>query len=177
MAYKELFEAEKSLALFSGWSDPDPETFVMWFNAPLEIALDVEGVVEANFTLHGECRLDLQDQNVGLELQFQLPGRRQRFSLARLDWRSIRGGHTNPRRPGKALSGRRAPATHYHDFWLNYEADKGRMAKGDLPFAREIIEVLQSFEDMRAQAGIFFNINNIELVKRPPWAYDLFHHG
>jgi hypothetical protein len=100
MAFKELFEAQKSLAVFPGWSTPDPETSVMWFNAPLE----VDGVIEANFTLHGESRMDLQDQNIGLEIQFQLPGRRQRFSLARLDWRSIKGGHTNPRRPGKALS-------------------------------------------------------------------------
>jgi hypothetical protein len=145
----------------------------MWFNAPLE----VDGVIEANFTLHGESRMDLQDQNIGLEIQFQLPGRRQRFSLARLDWRSIKGGHTNPRRPGKALSGRRVSETHYHDFWLNYEADKGRMAKGDLPFARDIIDKLQTFEELRSQAGVFFNINNIELVNRPPWAYDLFHNG
>ena len=172
MALPELFGTQKALIAFPGWSAPALESGVSWFNAPLE----VEGVVLAGFTLHGECCRDLPDQNVGLELQLQLPEHRHKFSLARLDWLSIKGGHSNLRRHGHPLSGHRCRPTHYHDFDLNYDATKGRMLMGDLPFARDLSEDIQSFEEMRQMAGNLLRINNIDIVGRPKWEYDLFRH-
>jgi hypothetical protein len=81
MAFRELFEAQKTLVSFPGWSEPEGEARVSWFDAPL----DVGGVIEAGFILHGECRRDLPDQNVGFDLQVRLPGQKRKLSLARLD--------------------------------------------------------------------------------------------
>jgi hypothetical protein len=53
--------------------------------------------------------------------------------------------------------------------------DEGRMRLGDLPFAEEIDEQLQSFEDARSYAGKVFKINNIDVVPRPGWVYDMFY--
>ena len=171
MSLRQLFETDKAMVSFAGWSEPDPESSVVWFNSPLS----VDGVIETNLFLHGEARADLPDQNVGLEVQFQIPGHRRRFSLARLDWLSIRGGHSNPIRTGRLLSGKRVPATHFHNFELNFNEEKGRMLKGDLPFAEEIPEQLQTFENALQTAGKLLKINKIELVKRPDWRYDLFY--
>lgn len=172
MAYRELFEAQKALVSVPAWSEPQGETRVSWFDAPL----DIGGVVEAGFILHSECRLDLPDQNVGFDLQIRLAGQKRKISIARLDWLSIKGGHSNPRRTGWPFSGIRAPATHYHDFEINYDETNLRMLGGDLPFARAITEQLQTFEQARDSAGFLFRINNIGIVQPPKWEYDMFRY-
>jgi hypothetical protein len=168
MAYDALFNAPKSLAQSPVWIRSHPEKTGLWFDVPIEIG----EVVEANFTLHGECRLDLQDQNVGLELVHRSAGGYRRRSLARLDWRSIKGGHTNKKRSGWPYPIPRAPATHHHPFELNW-IEGTTMRPGDLPVADGIDGELQTFESMRAMAGFLFRISNIDLVPRPPWVYTL----
>jgi len=168
MAYDALFNAPKSLAQAPVWTRSDPEKAVLWFDVPIEI----DGLVVANFTLHGECRLDLQDQNVGLELIHRSAGGYRRRALGRLDWLSIKGGHTNKKRRGWPYPCPRTPPTHYHSFDLNWLGDTN-MRPGDLPVADGIDGELQTFESMRAMAGFLFRISNIELVPRPPWVYTL----
>jgi hypothetical protein len=115
------------------------------------------------------------DRHVSLELAIQGLNGTRRIRLSRIDWRSLRRGHSNPR--GKCLGawdGKRVPETHYHSFEMNWVEAERRMKKGKLPCAKPIDEPLQSFEQLRAFAGISFNINNISIVPPPPWEYDLF---
>lgn len=168
-----MFQAEKAIATFPGWSQPEMETGFMWFMAPLEIG----GVVEADFVLFGGCNANLPDRNVLFELRVGAPGNNRRIPLARLEWRSVQGGHLNRRRRGNKWSGKRVSATHYHSFEANWSATHQRMRGKNLPQAVEIEEEPQSFESLRVEVGNLFRINNIEIVSRPPWEYNLFHNG
>lgn len=159
----------KAISVFPGWSNPEPETDYSWFDAPLEIG----GVTEPGFVLHGGCYIGQPERHVTLELRIsKTPGRRMR-PLERIDWRSLSGGHTNPTRRGAPMSGRRVSDTHLHAFDLNFLSSEGRMRAYDLPYATEIEEDLDSFESLRRFAGIRFRINNITLVSPPPWEYKL----
>ena len=172
MPYPTLFEADKAVAQFSGWSEPEPETGYLWFNAPLEIG----GVIEAGLVLHAGCYRRMPDRHVTFEMAARSPGGK-RVPLARIEWRSLTGGHTNARRSGSPVSGRRVSDTHHHAFTLNWLETERRMRKGNLPQAMEIDQEIQSFESLRETTGNLWRINNIAVVKRPPWAYDLFDNG
>ncbi len=172
MPFPALFSAAKAVVQFQGWSEPEPETGYIWFNAPLEIG----GVVETGLVLHGGCFRRIPDRNVTFELATISPGGR-RVPLARADWRSLRGGHTNDRRPGSPVSGTRVSDCHHHAFELNWIAADGRMRRGNLPQAEELDKGIQSFESLRDWTGNRWNINNISVVLRPPWEYDLFADG
>lgn len=161
----------KSIAVFPGWSEPEPGSGYTWFNAPLEIG----GVVEPGLVLHGGALSKIPDQHISLELRLsKTPGRRIR-PLERIDWRSISGGHSNPRRKDApaGLSGRRTTNTHLHAFDMNWSADLGRMRHEDLPYADDIAEEIATFEDLLRFAGKRFKINNMNLVLTPPWEYTL----
>ena len=159
----------KSISVFPGWSEPEPQTGYSWFDAPLEIG----GVTEPGFMLHGGCYIGQPDCHVTLELRLsKTPGRKMR-PLERIDWRSLNGGHSNPYRRGVAVSGQRVSATHLHAFDLNFLPLEGRMRHADLPYAVEIEEDLDSFESLRRYAGIRFKINNITVVSTPSWEYKL----
>ena len=165
MSFDALVNQPKLLVNFPGWQRSGHEMNSLWFDAPLEIG----GIVEPSFTLHGEARLDMPDRNVGLELVYRYPNSSRRFALVRLDWLSWKGGHTNPRRRNWPLRGKRVGATHAHPFELNFLPHKRAMRPGDLPIAVEIDGELQTFEQARAFAGFLLGISNIELVSRPPW--------
>lgn len=161
----------KSIAAFSGWSTPEADTDYSWFNAPLEI----DGVVEPGLVLHGGCYADQPDRHVSLELRItRLPGRRQR-PLERIDWRSLNGGHTNQRRSNcpKGFAGKRVSNSHVHAFEMNWDPEAERMKDDDLPYADDIAEELESFEQLLRYAAKRFRINNINLVLTPPWAHTL----
>lgn len=165
----DIFEAEKAISAFPGWSKPEEETTYLWFDAPLEI----EGVTEHGLFLHGGCYERYPDCNVSLEIRIaKTPGKRC-TPLARVDWRSLEGGHTNIRVDGHALSGRRLPETHHHTFNLNWRPEQSRMRRGNLRMAEPIDEDLQSFESVLGYAGKCFRINNIMVVSRPSWQYTL----
>jgi hypothetical protein len=168
-----LFHADKALATFPGWSQPEAETGFMWFMAPLEIG----GVVETDFVLFGGCCANLPDKNVLFELRVGAPGNNRRIPLARIDWRSVQGGHSNRRRKGKEWSGKRVGATHYHAFESNWSVIHQRMRGKNLPQAVGLEEEPQSFESLRKVVGNLFKINNIGIVSRPPWEYNLFDNG
>jgi hypothetical protein len=51
------------------------------------------------------------------------------------------------------------------------------MRNGNLPQAVELDEEPQSFESLREVVGNLFRINNIDVVSRPPWEYNLFTNG
>jgi hypothetical protein len=169
MPFADFSTATKEIARFPGWQRAGFEKTGLWFDADLEI----EGVVQQGLTLHGEARLDLPDQNVGFELVFKSPTTRRRVPLARVDWLSIKGGHTNKRRGGWPMPGKRLGPTHFHSFDLNWNASQGRMRPGDLPVAAEISGQLQTFESALAMAGFLLRISNIDLVTLPPWEYRL----
>ena len=113
---EQIFLTQKEVGPFLGWSDPEPETGYIWFNAPLEIG----GVTQAGLVLHGGCYADEPEQRVNFELAFLKRAGRSRVVVARLDWRSRRG-HSNRRRPQSEWSGKKVSRTHYHDFYLNYD--------------------------------------------------------
>lgn len=169
MSFERLATEQKQLASAPIWQRAGFEKTGLWFDAPLEIG----GVTEAFFVLHGEARVDLPDQHVGLELVYNIPNARRRVPIARMDWKSIKGGHSNKRRAGWPMKGKRVPPTHFHPFDLNFIAATGRMRPGDLPVAVEISGELQSFESALAMAGFLLRISNIDLVPRPPWEYRL----
>lgn len=170
---KEIFQAEKEIGFFPGWSNPEDETDYLWFDAPLEIG----GVAETGLVLHGGCFAHRPDVHVSLELRISSQPGRRCVPLERLDWRSLEGGHSNRRRRCNRLAGRRVSDTHLHDFDLNWLEDQGRMQAGGLVCARDLEENLESFEDVRQFAGNRLNINNIDVVTRPPWVYDFFAGG
>ncbi len=172
MGLPDLVAARKEIALFPGWSDPEPETGAMWFIASLAIG----GVVQEAFALHGVCLKYAPEKNVAFELKALGPKRRK-IPLARYEWRSLRGGHTNARRSGSPVSGQRVSATHYHSFDLNWLEAEGRMRAGNLPQAMSIEQEPQSFESLRDEVGNLFRINNISVVLPPPWEYEMFGHG
>ena len=87
------------------------------------------------------------------------------------------GGHSNKRRRCNDLAGRRVSETHLHDFYLNWLDDERRMQGGGLACARELDHALMSFQEVRDFVGNRFNINNIGIVREPPWVYDLFSGG
>jgi hypothetical protein len=173
MPLETLFKAEKAVAAFSGWSPPEPETDFMWFHAPLEI----NGVVEADFVLFGGCNFRLRDKNVIFELRVGAPGQKRKVPLARVEWRSVKGGHSNRRRGGNAWAGKRVSDTHYHSFEANWVERERRMRVGNLPQAEELPEEPQSFESLRSTVGNLFRIKNIDVVSVPPWEYGLFIDG
>jgi hypothetical protein len=165
MSFDTIVSQNKVLPSFPDWRSG--ENGALWFNAPLEIG----GIVEPGIVLHGEARVDLPNQNVGLEILYQIPQTKKRFALIRLDWKCLSGGHRNKKRKGWPYAGKRVGETHLHPFELNWMPEKKKMRRGDLPVAIEIEGELQSFESFRASAGFFLGISNIELVKRPPWDY------
>ena len=164
-----LFAARKERDQFSGWSDPEAETGAMWFLAPLAIG----GVTQEAFALHGLALKYAPNQNVCFELKALGP-RNKKVPLARYEWRSLRGGHTNSRRPGSPVSGERVNATHYHSFDLNFLHATARMRSGNLPQAENDEPEPQSFESLTKRVGKLFRINNINIVLPPPWEYGMF---
>ena len=173
MSFKALASAMKAIAQFPGWSEPEPETGYCWFNAPLMIG----GVVEQGFVLHGGFIKQVPDANVSFELRASKPGAKRTVPIARIDWRAVRGGHTNPRRPGSPVSGERVSNSHHHSFTLNWVKAEDRMRNGNLPMAEDIDQGIQTFESLRSLTGNLFRINNIDLVQPPKWEYDLFANG
>lgn len=173
MPLEAFYNSPKAIARFPGWSRPEPETGYMWFDAPLEIG----GVVEAGLVLRGGAMAQLRDQNVTFELAVTKPGILKRIPLARVEWRSIRGGHSNKRRGKSEWRGKRVGATHLHAFELNWLPEQRRMRGTNLPIARPIEEDLQSFESLRSYIGNLFRISNIGIVSVPAWEYGLFDHG
>lgn len=170
---KDIFEAEKTIGFFPGWSEPEAETDYIWFDAPIEI----HGVTETGLVLHGGCLSKRPDVHVSFELRLsKSPGRRC-LPIERVDWRALDGGHSNPRRPKSEWSGKRVSETHLHDFWLNWSEAEARMRLGGLQIAREIEEDVESIEKLILFVGKRLKINNINVVDRPPWVYDLFSRG
>ncbi len=169
MGLPELVAARKEIDQFPGWSDPEPETGAMWFIAPLAIG----GVTQEAFALHGLALKYAPDRNVCFELKALGP-RNRKVPLARYEWRSLRGGHTNSRRSGSPVSGQRVSATHYHSFELNFLEAQGRMRLGNLPQAESITQEPQTFESLRVDVGNLFRINNMSIVLPPPWEYGMF---
>lgn len=173
MPFPKLAAALKAIAQFPGWSEPEPETGYCWFNAPLMIA----GVIEHGFVLHGGFIKHVPDANVSFELRALKPGAKRTVAIARIDWRAVRGGHTNPKRPGSPVSGIRVSDSHHHSFTLNWLEHETRLRSGNLPMAEDIDQQIQTFESLRATVGILFRINNIDIVQPPKWEYDLFSNG
>ena len=168
-----LAAAYKAIAQFPGWSEPEPETGYCWFHAPLMIA----GVVEQGFVLHGGYLKHVPEANVSFELLVSKPGGKRKMAMARVDWRAVRGGHTNPKRKGSPVSGLRVSNSHHHSFELNWLTIEERLRSGNLPMAEDIDQGIQSFELLRELVGNLFRINNIGVVTPPKWEYDLFGNG
>jgi hypothetical protein len=168
--YSTFVAAEKAVSFFPGWSKPEPETDYMWFDAALEIG----GVTEAGFVLHGGCYQHQPNRHVTMELRVRRLAGRRSVPLCRLCWRSLLGGHTNQRGRGPpGVAGRRTSDTHYHSFDLNWLAADNRMRGGNLPLAMEVGIGLESFEQMREFVGNAFRISNISVVSPPDWQYTL----
>lgn len=170
---REIYLAEKTIGRFPGWSSPEGETGYLWFDAPIEIG----GVAETGLVLHGGCYERHPERNVTLELRISKAPGRNVTPVERLDWRSLQGGHSNPRKPRSEWSGVRVGDTHLHEFSLNWSEAIKNVRGGRLATAREISEDLQTFEMVRDYFGKSANIINMQLVERPPWVYDLFYGG
>ena len=164
-----IVEAWKAISVFPGWSKPEDETGYVWFDAPLEIG----GVTERGLVLHGGCYADKPNCNVTMELRFGREAGRRCMPLMRLDWRSIQGGHRNPRKGRSEWRGKRVGDTHMHDFDLNWIPEVERLRGGAVRLAKDVEEELETFEDVRAFVGNAFRISNIGVVTAPPWMYDL----
>lgn len=170
MSLRRVFEADKAIAAPVKWTDPDREDGHVRFLAILEI----EGLADATYQLSGGAYVNIPEEHVTFELAVVGDRGLRRTRLARIDWRSITGGHTNKRNCPGRWAGRRSPNTHFHDFELNWVESEQRMRKGKLPCARPLDAEPQGFEALRKQTGLLFRINNMQIVPHPPWMYDLF---
>lgn len=170
MVLRPLAEAEKTVDHFPGWSRPDEEDGYSHFLAPLAI----DGVTEAGLFLQGGAFPSVPDRHVTFEIVVYTAGGTRRTKLMRVDWRSLTGGHTNRSRYGcPPECPRRVTDTHFHSFDTNWIDAEARMRGRKLPCAEEIVEELQSFEDLRKFVGKHFRINNIDIVPPPEWEYKL----
>jgi hypothetical protein len=165
-----LVSSEKSIPVPVRWSDPDRDEGG-WIR--FQVPLDIDGITETILVLEGGTYSQHPDRNVCFELCLLGLGRNRRIPLIRVEWRSIRGGHTNQRRSRCSCKVRRVPETHIHPFEDNWLPDQKIMKRGDLPCAEPIKEDLQSFESLRDYVGTRFRINNISIVPRPLWQYTL----
>jgi hypothetical protein len=168
MPLPDLFNAEKQIAFFPGWSPPEPETGYCRFAA----ALELNGVVEADFMLQGGTYKYHPDQHVTLELRIGKPGLKRKVPLARIDWRSLTGGHSNKRGPKVPFAGMRVGNCHVHGFEINWVDIEQRM-RTDLSQAEPLPSEIQSFESLIEYAGKLFRISNIGVVEPPDWEYRL----
>jgi len=171
MPLPRLVQSWKTIANAAEWTKPDPDDGYVRYSVPL----DIEGITEAGLTLSGGAYARCPDRHVTFEMAVAGVNGPRRTRLARVDWRSLKGGHSNPRGkcPGP-WDGMRVPETHYHSFELNWVESERRMKKGRLPCAMPISESPQTFEALRAFVGLHFRINNIGIVFPPGWEYDLF---
>jgi hypothetical protein len=168
-----LAKAAKDISYFPGWSKPEVDTSYTWFDAPLEI----DGVTETGLVLHGGCFANRPDCHVTFELRVSRASTGNKcFPLSRVDWRALTG-HSNPRFRGHRLSGARLGDTHIHAFELNWDSVQHRMLRPGLRFAQDIGPPPNDFEELLQFAGNSLRINNIGVVSRPPWVYDLFQIG
>jgi hypothetical protein len=169
VTFVDIANAEKRIERFAGWVSQNPATSSLFFSAPLSIA----GVIERGLILQGVCFRRRPDRAVTFEVYATNPPRPKKVPLMRLCWRSSRRGHSNFRRPpGHDLPSRTDP-THIHPFGLNWDTGGERMLKANLPLADNVPCLLETFEEARAYAGEAFKINNIDIVERPEWVYEL----
>lgn len=168
MHLRQLVETWKSLSGPVSWTTPDPRDRYMRFYTTLEI----DGIVDAGLVLKGGTYADTPDRHVTFEMAIVDPVRGRDLRLTRMDWRDLKGGHSNKRKLCRGTL-RRAPETHFHDFEMNYIESEGKMKRGKLPCARAVSEDIQTFEQLRSFVGTHFRINNINIVPPPNWEYTL----
>ena len=159
----------KRIPYLPDWTPPDGDTEYTWLEVPLEI----NGVVEVGLVLHVGCWRYRPNCNVSFEIRVSKRPGRDCIPLARVDWRSLNGGHSNQPRHGTEWAGMRLGDTHNHAFVLNWMPDQGRMKRSNLPVAMPINEHLETFEALRAFFGKETRISNIEVVPPPQWEYKL----
>jgi hypothetical protein len=167
--YPQFIQARKLIPAFPGWSQPEAESGYSWF----DVSLEIEGVVEAGFIFHGGYLRDRPDCNVTFELRVGKRPGRPCVPLARICWKSLKGGHSNDRRWESAWAGKRVPSTHYHAFELNWDEERQRMKGLNLPVAMPIAEPLETYEALRFFSGKALRISNIDVVGLPKWEYRL----
>jgi hypothetical protein len=172
MPLRRLVDAAKLIAVPPVvWTPPEADGLTRF-----QTILSIDGVVEAGLTLSGVAYAREPDRHVTIELAVELVNGRRRTRLMRLDWRSLKGGHSNSRwKCSGAIAGVRVPATHLHSFDANWDDQRQWMKRGKLPCAEPVNENLLTFEDVRTFVGTSFRINNIDLVPKPPWEYNLFN--
>lgn len=170
MPLPRLLAAPKRVPFDTGWVEPGSVDGYARYLTPLE----VEGLIETSLTLSVGTYIRRPDRHVTFELAIRgLVGQRL-IRIERLDWRDTKGGHSNPRTCPGPWAGRRVPASHTHSFELNWVAAEARMRRGKLPCAEPMEPEPQSYEELRELVGRRWNINNIDIVPRPLWEYDLF---
>lgn len=167
--FQDIATSEKSVPYFPGWSEPDRESGYSYFEAPL----DIGGVTEPGVVLKGTCSVMHPDKQVSFEIYARKLPARLRVPLMRVDWRPLSGGHSNKKRPRPAGLPARVSDIHHHSFALNFNEESGKLVRGNLPFADECGETLADFEALCAYVGRAFRINNMNIVPRPDWRYDL----
>lgn len=164
-AFPALFEAWKTIALAPRWSAPHSETGYSWFDA----ALEIDGVVIRGLVLHGGCYPSKPGCHVTFELRIAKVVGRPARPLARIDWRSLTGGHSNQRRWGTEWAGKTVGPSHFHDFWLNYSQETGRLKSANLPVASPLDPEPDSFFALRDFTRQALKIANMERVEEPGW--------
>lgn len=163
---RELVDAEKSLAVAGDWTKRGRR---IEFLAPLEI----DGLVEEGFLFRAIALEALPDREVVFQLEYHgisIPG--GTGPLTRMEWNTLRP-HNNKGRGPVELRFLDQEGSHFHSFEDNWSEAAGAMLRDNLPIARPIIEPIQGFGGCLHLVGNLFQINNIQLVTSPEWAYSL----
>ena len=150
--FKKLAKSEKFIPSSINWTHGDGSDGYTRFS----VALDVGDITIASLTLDGGAYINHPEEHVTFELSILGHDSKRRIRLMRLDWKSLKGGHSNHKRKCAGLwGGKRVPETHFHTFELNWVESEQRMKSGNLPCAEPINEQLLSFGDLREFVNIF----------------------
>jgi hypothetical protein len=85
-----LMCAPKRIPFALEWTEPESPGGYIRYNTTLE----VDGITEAGLILTGGAYSRLPDRHVTFELSLQTGVPNKRIWLTRIDWRSLKGGHS-----------------------------------------------------------------------------------
>jgi hypothetical protein len=156
-----LIGSDKTLAIEPNWAERDSEGLAII--CPLEIG----GVTIEGLQFRATAKKRLPEEMVTLQVEYHPPAELG-GPLCRLEWRPI-SAHNNKGRGPIEWQHRLIRGCHYHPFDVNMEFAEKELRQGNLPIALPLADSPVNFDGLLVLVKKEFRINNIELVRAPPW--------
>ncbi|WP_451982869.1 hypothetical protein [Azospirillum endophyticum] len=130
-------------------------------------ALDVADATQGGFELIGRATIEIADEDLTFQLQYNDPKARRVTPLTRIDWRP-RHEHNNKGVGPSELRWLPLNECHSHDFADNFVFGETIMREDNLPVARPFDDP-GSFDELLTFVGLKLNITNMAVVPSPQW--------